>query len=230
MSYAQQNWNNPNVPLTQYGRSVGLGLAMMSAISSPAGATKLAAQVASLSSAGATVWGGAFIAPSPPAAPDSAINKELETIWGYVGKGGIIYQYMNAVIVAKDEGGNYYRWETTGHGASLSASISLKTLEPGSKCRLYAEKGWGAEVHATLVAMLDADMSAMGRIDAGGYSWEASERAYLAFSTPDLSLMVSKTGSMKQISRDDVFSKMPRWVKRAYEKEYGGNYKSVLSR
>ena len=80
MSYAQQNWNNPNAPLTQYVRSVGLGLAMISAVSSPVGAAKLAVQVASLSSAGATAAGAGpmtiGISPVSSGAPSASIPSD----------------------------------------------------------------------------------------------------------------------------------------------------------
>ncbi|MDD5511664.1 MAG: RHS repeat-associated core domain-containing protein [Dehalococcoidales bacterium] len=157
-------------------------------------------------------------------------SNQLEVVWGYVGRGGFIIMYMNAVVVAKDRNGNYYRWETTGWGAGLEASVSLSVLEPGAKLGFYANEGWGVDFNFTLFGFADADIGATVRRDSNGWHGEGHEWSYMAFGAPGVSLIVNKTGSMTQISKDDLFLNMPGWVQNAYSGEYGSNYESILSR
>ena len=117
----------------------------------------------------------------------------MEIIWGYVGTGGIGYQYKKSIIVAQNAIGDYYRIETTGHGIGL-AGVSLDIVEPGTSNTMYTHDTWGAEIHATLVGLIQADISAMGRFDSSGFSWDSSEYSYLAFSDISLALMVSAFG------------------------------------
>jgi len=175
-------------------------------------------------------YSSCYVDLNPTLTSESPTANQLEIVWGYVGRGGIIIMYMNAVVVAKDRSGNYYRWETTGWGAGLEASVSLSVLEPGAKLGFYANEGWGVDVNFTLFGFADADIGATVRIDSNGAHGEGHEWSYMAFGAPGVSLIVNKTGSMTQISEGDLFSNMPGWVKNAYRGEYGSNYESILSR
>jgi hypothetical protein len=159
---------------------------------------------------------------------NAGVPPTLKVVWGYIGRGGFIIMYMKAVVVVKDGNGNYYKWETTGWGAGPDASVSLKVLEPGTECEFYAKEGWGIDYNVTLVGMFDADIGATGRIDSNGPHGEGSEWSYFAWGAPGWSLIVTKTGSMQQISEGNRFLNMPGWVQQAYYGEYGSKYEWCL--
>ena len=78
-----------------------------------------------------------------------------------------------------------------------------------------------------MVSIFDFDASAMGRLDSTGLYGQLNERAYMAFSTPDISLVGTKT-NIQKINSEDLFSNIPRWVINAYRSMYNIDYSRNL--
>lgn len=90
------------------------------------------------------------------------------------------------------------------------------------------QESWGAEFTASLYGIIQDDASATGGFDSlGGSFGYLSEHSYLVFNAPGVSLTVTHT-TIEQISPDELFSDMPKWVMNAYKNQYGIDYKSLL--
>ncbi|MFC1986548.1 RHS repeat-associated core domain-containing protein, partial [Chloroflexota bacterium] len=160
-------------------------------------------------------WYEEMYEPSLPIESDSSDTDTYTVVWGYEASGGIIYEYYEATAVVQSGEGDYYRVETTGHGIVTGASVSLDIIEPGIE--IEVQETLGAEASVTLVGMFDFEPSAKIRRDVAGWATDTDDTAYLAFSTPSVSLRVTKT-NVKQISVNAIYADIPRWVRRAYER------------
>lgn len=157
------------------------------------------------------------IADNAKETPSADKNTELTVLWGYGDEIPLFplpFSYYHSVIVAEDEAGNFHKVETWGGSASIGGSIRTEIWQPDEAISIEDGKWTGS--FSFRVPFIDEEPYAQIDTDKPYLEGGNDKHFYVGLGI-SVGVQVTRQ-AVTQISPNQIYSDMPRWVKNAYSR------------